>query len=98
MEIGSPISIMAVHGRILSDTEIPTVKHRYHDVNKKQMNFRTKVPTNIESEKKQKMQVLLPEQIDITLVLLMNWLKKFNLNPHNHSIGLRHPIRKDTNS
>ena len=81
---GSPISIMPVDEKILKQTEIQKVKQRYQDVNKNEVKFRRKIPANIEYENnKQKMQILITERNDITPLLGMDWMKKFNLTIGN---------------
>ena len=84
VDTGSPISIMPVDEKILKQTEIQKVKQRYQDVNKIEVKFRGKIPANIEYENnKQKMQILITERNDITPLLGMDWLKKFNLTIGN---------------
>ena len=80
VDTGSPISIMPVDEKIMKATEIQKVKRRYQDVNKNEVKFRGKTPANIEYEyNKQKMQILITERNDITPLLGMDWMKKFNL-------------------
>ena len=80
VDTGSPISIMPVDEKILKQTEIQKVKQRYQDVNKNEVKFRRKVRANIEYENnKQKMQILITKRNDITPLLGMDWMKKFNL-------------------
>ena len=67
------------------------IKHRYQDVNKNEVKFRGQIPTDIEYENnKQKMQRLITKRNDITPLLVMDWMKKFNLTIRN--------IRTDENS
>ena len=75
----------------MKGAEIQTVKHRYQDVNKNEVKFRGKKPVDIEYENnKQKMQLLIFERNDKTLLLGMDWLKTFRLTIGN--------IRLDENS
>ena len=84
VDTGSPISIMPVDEKILKQTEIQKVKQRYQDVNRNEVKFRGKIPANIEYENdKQKMQILITERNDITPLLGINWMKKFNLTIGN---------------
>ena len=67
----SPISIMPVDEKIMKHTEI-------------QKEFRGKISANIEYDNnKQKMQILITERNDITPLLGMDWMKKFNLTLGN---------------
>ena len=71
---------MPVDENIMKRTEIQEVKHRYQDVNKNELKFRGKIPADIEYENnKQKFEFLIPERNDITLLLGMDWMKKFKL-------------------
>ena len=80
IDTGSPISIMPIGSDILKKTEIQKVKHRYQDVNKNEVKFRGQIPVDIEyKNNKQKMQILITERDDITPLLGMDWLKKFNM-------------------
>ena len=80
VDTGSPISIMPADENILKKTEMQKIKHRYQDVNKNEVKFRGQIPTNIEYENnKQKMQILNTERDEITPLLGMDWMKKFNL-------------------
>ena len=91
VDTGSPISIMPADGQILKKTEMQKKKHRYQDVNKNEVRFRGQIPTDIEYENnKQKMQILITERNDITPLLGMDWIKKFNLTIKN--------IRTDENN
>ena len=91
VDTGSPISIMPADEQILKKTELQKIKHRYQDVNKNEVRFRGQIPTDIEYENnKQKMQILITERNDITPLLGMDWMKKFNLTIRN--------IRTDENS
>ena len=84
VDTGSPISIMPVDEKIMKHTEIQKVKQRYQDVNKQEVKFRGKIPANIEYDNnKQKMQILITERNDITPLLGMDWMKKFNLTIGN---------------
>ena len=83
-DTGSPISKKPADDNILKETEIQNVKHRYQDVNKNEVKFRGQIPVDFEYENnKQKIQVLITERNDITLLLRMVWLKKFNLTIRN---------------
>ena len=74
IDTGSPI----IDNKIMNESEIQKVRHRYQDVNKNEVNFRGKIPVDIEYENnKQKMQLLITERNDITPLLGMDWLKKF---------------------
>ena len=91
VDTGSPISIMPADEQILKKTELQKIKHRYQDVNKNEVRFRGQITTDIEYENnKQKMQILITERNDITPLLGMDWMKKFNLTIRN--------IRTDENS
>ena len=80
VDTGSPISIMPVDEKTMNYNEIQKVKQRYQDVNKNGVKFRGKIPANIEYDNnKQKMQILITERNDITPLLGMDWMKKFNL-------------------
>ena len=84
VDTGSPISIMPVDEKKLKQTEIQKVKQQYQDVNKNEVKFRGKIPANIEYENnKQKTQILITERNDITPLLGMDWMKKFNLTIGN---------------
>ena len=49
-------------------------------MNKNEVNFRGKIPINIEYEnKKQKMEILITERTDITPLLGMDWMRTFKL-------------------
>ena len=75
---------MPVDEKIMKQTEIQKVKQRYQDVNKTEVKLRGKIPANIEYENnKQKMQILIAERNDITTLLGMDWMKKFNLTIGN---------------
>ena len=50
VDTGSTISIMPVDEKIMKQTEIQKVKQRYQDVNKNEVEFRGKIPANIEYE------------------------------------------------
>ena len=66
--------------RIMKPTEIQKVTNRYQDVNKNEVNFRGKIPINIEYENnKQKMEILITERTDITPLLGMDWMRTFKL-------------------
>ena len=80
VDTGSPISIMPVDENIMKQTEIQKVKHRYQDLNKKEVKFRGKRPAYIEYENnKQKQEILITERNDITPLLRMDWMKKIKL-------------------
>ena len=80
VDTGSPISIMPVDEKTMNYNEIQKVKQRYQDVIKNGVKFRGKIPANIEYDNnKQKMQILITERNDITPLLGMDWMKKFNL-------------------
>ena len=84
VDTGSSISIMPVDKNITKRTEIQKVKHRYQDVIKIELKFWVKIPAGIEYESnKQKMQILITERDDITLLLGMDWMKKFELTIGN---------------
>ena len=84
IDTGSPISKMPADNTIMKESEIQKVRHLYQDVNKKEVNFRGKIPVDIEYENnKQKMQLLITERNDITPLLGMDWLKKFKLTIGN---------------
>ena len=79
-DTGSPISIMPADENIMKQTELQKVKHRCQVVNKNEVKFRGKIPTDVEYENnKQKMQILITEKNDITPLLGMDWMKKFRL-------------------
>ena len=80
IDTGSPISIMPPDERIMKSTEIPKITIRYQDVNKNEVEFRVKVPVNIEFENNElKMEILIIERTDITPLLGMDWMKRFKL-------------------
>ena len=84
VDTGSPYSIMPADENILKKTEMQKIKHRYQDVNKNEIKFRGQIPTDIEYENnKQKMQIVITERDDITPLLGMDWMKKFNLTIRN---------------
>ena len=84
VDTGSPISIMPADENIMKQTEIQKIKHRYQDVNKNEVKFRGKIPTDVEYENnKQKMQILITKRNDITPLLGMDWMKKFKLTIGN---------------
>ena len=84
VDTGSPISIMPADEQILKKIELQKIKHRHQDVNKNEVRFRGQIPTDIEYENnKQKMQILFTERNDITPLLGMEWMKKFNLTIRN---------------
>ena len=84
VDTGSPISIMPVDEKIMKHTEKQKVKQRYQDVNKNEVMFWGKIPANIEYDNnKQKMQILITERNDITPLLGMDWMEKFNLTIGN---------------
>ena len=59
VDTGSPISIMPADNKIMKETEIQKVKHRYQDVNNNELKSRGKIPVDTEYENnKQKMQLL----------------------------------------
>ena len=65
---------------ILKSTGIRKITNRYQDVNKNEVNFRGKIPVNLEYEnKKQQMEILVTGRTDITPLLGMDWMKKFRL-------------------
>ena len=75
---------MPVDEKIMKHAEIQKVKQRYQDVNKNEVKFRGKIPAKIEYDNnKQKMQILISERNDITPLLGMDWMKKFNLTIGN---------------
>ena len=75
---------MPADEKVIKQTEIQKVKQWYQDVNKNEVKFRGKIPANIEyANNKQKMQILITGRIDITPLLEMNWMKKFNLTIGN---------------
>ena len=49
-DTGSPISIMPADENIMKQTEIQKVKHRCQVVNKNEVKFRGKIPTDVEYE------------------------------------------------
>ena len=58
VDTGSPISIMPADNKIMKETEIQKVKHRYQDVNNNELKSRGKIPVDTEYENnKQKMQL-----------------------------------------
>ena len=62
------------------DTEIQKITNQYQDVNKNGVKFRGKIPVDMEYENnKQKMEILITERTDITPLLRMDWMKKFQL-------------------
>ena len=63
--------------RVMKSTEIQKNTNRYQDVNKNDVKFRGKFPVNVEYENKQKMEILIPERTNMTLVI--DWMKKFKL-------------------
>ena len=80
IDTGSPISIMPVDDNMNKKTELHNVIRRYQDVNNNEVKFRRHIPVDVEYEdNKQKMQILITERNDITTLLGMDWLKKFNL-------------------
>ena len=80
MDTGSPITIMPPDERMMKHVEIQKVTNRYQDVNTSEVKFRGKVPVNIEYENnKQKMEILITERTDTTLLLGMDWMKTFKL-------------------
>ena len=80
IDTGSPISIMPPDKRIMKPTEIQKVVNRYQDVNKNEVNFRGKIPVNIEYEtNKQKMEILITERTDISPLLGLDWMRTFEL-------------------
>ena len=80
MDTGSPITIMPPDERIMKHAEIQKVTNRYQDVNTNEVKFRGKVPVNIEYENnKQKMEFLITERTDTTLLLGMDWMKTIKL-------------------
>ena len=71
------------------------MKNRYQDVNKNERKFRGKIPVDIEHENnKQKMQLLITERNDITLLLGMHWLKKFRLTIGNIRLAENSQLEK----
>ena len=83
VDTASPISIMPADEKLMKRTEIQKVKHRYQDV-KQNVKFRGRIPADIEYENnKQKIQILITERNDITPLLGMDWMKKFNLTIGN---------------
>ena len=71
------------------------MKNRYQDVNKNERKFRGKIPVDIEHENnKQKMQLLITERNDITLLLGMDWLKKFRLTIGNIRLAENSQLEK----
>ena len=87
VDTGSPISIMPACENILKETETQKVKHRYYDVNKNEIKFRGQIPTDIENENnKQKTQILITERDDITPLLGMDLMKKFNIKQFTENL------------
>ena len=71
---------MPLDEQIMKKTEIQKITNRYQDVNKNEVNFRGKIPVDMEYENnKQKMEILITERTDITPLLGMDWMKKFKL-------------------
>ena len=67
IDTGSPISLMPPNERITKSTEIQKTINRYQDVNKIEVQFRGKLPVNVEYENKiQKMEILNTERTDMT--------------------------------
>ena len=84
VDTGLPISIMPADEQTSKKTEMQKIKHRYQDVNKNEVRFWGQIPTDIEYENnKQKMQTLITERNDITPLVGMDWMKKFNLTIRN---------------
>ena len=50
IDTGSPILIMPADNKIMKESEIQKVRHRYQDVNKNEVKFRGKIPVDIEYE------------------------------------------------
>ena len=77
-DTGSPITIMLIDKRVVKPTEILKVTNRYQYVNKNELNFREKIPVNVEYENnKQEMEILITERTNITPLLVMDWMKIF---------------------
>ena len=80
IDTGSPISIITPEKKILQITGIQKITNRYQGVNKNGVNFRGKIPVDVEYENnKQKLDILITERTDITPLLGMDWMKKFKL-------------------
>ena len=80
IDTGSPITIMPPDETMLELTGIEKITNRYQDVNKNEVEFRGKIPVNVEYEnKKQKMDILITKRTDMTPLLGMDWMKKFKL-------------------
>ena len=77
-DIGSSNSIRPTDNELTKELKIQRVKHRYQVVNKNGINFRGKIPVEIQFENnKQKIQTLITEKNDRTPMLEMDCLKKF---------------------
>ena len=62
--------------RIVDQTEIPKRPNRYQDVNKNAVEYRGKIPVNLEYENnKHKTEILITERTDITPLLGTDWMK-----------------------
>ena len=61
---GSPVLKMPAENKIMKETEIQKVKHRYQDVNKNEVKFRGKIPVDIEYENNEQKKQLLISQSD----------------------------------
>ena len=81
LETGSPISITLADNNILKKTAIEIVIHRYRDDNK-DAKFCKQIPADFEYENN-KQKTLITERDDITPLLGLDWMKKFNLTIRN---------------
>ena len=71
---------MPLDEQIMKKTKIQKLTNRYQDLNKNEVNFWEKIPVNVEYENnKQKMEILITEKTDITPLLGMDWVKRFQL-------------------
>ena len=76
-DTGSPISILPADNKIMKETDIQKVKHRYQDENKNEVKFRGKMWVDLEYENnKQKMELQITKRNYISPLLGMDWLKK----------------------
>ena len=94
---GSPISIIPADESKLEETELRKVKRRYQIVNMNEVKFRGRIPADFEyASNKKKMQTLNTERNDITQVLKMDCLKKFNLTTRNNRLDESNQSKKGT--
>ena len=84
IDSGSQITIMPPDEKILKSTGIRKITNEYQDLNKNEVNFRGKIPVNLEYENnKQKIEILITERTDIPPLLGMDWMKKFKEIHHS---------------